>query len=60
MKCFTCGNKMKSVNDFSNEVWGWLTIYKCPKCGSRGEETVNRDGFIQNIKWQTDYNWEEE
>ena len=60
MKCFTCGNTMRNVNDYSNEGWGWITIYKCPKCGSYGQERVNTDNFVKEIMWKADYEWDKE
>ena len=60
MKCFTCGNFMKSVDDFSNEGWGVTTFYRCPKCNSFAERRVNRDGFVQEVNWRANYQWEDD
>lgn len=60
MRCYTCGEIMKSYNDVSNEGMGDITWFRCPKCNSYAVEGRDVYGLVREINWERDHDWSKE
>ena len=52
MKCLTCGESMKCINDVCEES-ARIDFVECPKCNSAATICFDvKEGFITKVEWK--------
>lgn len=52
MKCFTCKDEMKCIDD-ANDLGVRIDWYQCPRCNSKAEVNYGNGGeYIDKIIWE--------